>query len=80
VVARPEIEEVVIAGIATDYCVRDGAPDAVAARFPTAVLTALCAGVDPSTPSAALVVMGEAGVRPAPSGPPPAARTLRPGR
>jgi nicotinamidase/pyrazinamidase len=56
------IRAVEIAGIATDYCVRATALDAVAAGFPTAVLTDLCAGVAEDTTAAALDEMAEAGV------------------
>lgn len=57
------VTAVVIAGIATDYCVRATALDAVAAGFPTTVLVDLCAGVDATTTQAALAEMGAAGVR-----------------
>ena len=57
-----DIRALVIAGIATDYCVRATALDAVAAKFPTTVLTDLCAGVADSTSAAALEEMAAAGV------------------
>ena len=52
-----------VAGIATDYCVRATALDAVAAGFPIAVLTDLCAGVAKDSTDAALSTMARAGVR-----------------
>jgi nicotinamidase/pyrazinamidase len=56
------IHAVEIAGIATDYCVRATALDAVAARFPTTVLMDLCAGVAETTTVEAFDTMGAAGV------------------
>ena len=56
------IRAVEIAGLATDYCVVATALDAVAAGFPTAVLTDLCAGVAEDTTAAALEDMAGAGV------------------
>jgi nicotinamidase/pyrazinamidase len=52
-----------IAGIATDYCVRATALDAQTARFPTTVLTDLCAGVAEETTLEALADMAGAGVQ-----------------
>jgi nicotinamidase/pyrazinamidase len=43
-----------VAGIATDYCVRATAADAVAAGFTTRLLLGLTAGVAPGTTAAAL--------------------------
>ena len=51
-----------VVGIATDYCVRATALDAVAAGFATTVLAAHCAGVDEGTSSAALDELAAAGV------------------
>ena len=56
------IRAVEIAGIATDYCVRATALDALAARFPTTVLTDLCVGVAEQTTAEALDDMAEVGV------------------
>jgi nicotinamidase/pyrazinamidase len=56
------IGAVEIAGIATDYCVRATALDAVSADFPTTVLTDLCAGVAAATSRAALDAMRARGV------------------
>ncbi|GAA1132715.1 isochorismatase family protein [Nocardioides aquiterrae] len=57
-----EIDAVDVCGIATDYCVRATALDAVAAGFPTRLLQSLCAGVDPETSAAAVSEMAAAGV------------------
>ena len=51
-----------IVGIATDYCVRATALDAVSAGFPVTVVTDLCTGVDDATTRAALDEMARAGV------------------
>lgn len=57
-----EVREVVVAGIATDHCVRATALDAVREGFGTTVLLDLVAGVDPETTQAALEEMRAAGV------------------
>ncbi|MGY2702288.1 MULTISPECIES: isochorismatase family protein [unclassified Nocardioides] len=57
-----EVDAIDICGIATDYCVRATALDAVALSFPTRLLLSLCAGVDPSTSEAAVSEMAAAGV------------------
>ena len=59
---RRGVAEVDIVGIATDYCVRATALDAVAEGFRTRVLTGLCAGVAPDSERAALAEMAAAGV------------------
>ncbi|CCH78766.1 Isochorismatase hydrolase [Nostocoides japonicum T1-X7] len=56
------IQAVDIAGIATDYCVRATALDAVREGFETSVLLDLCAGVAPESTQAALDAFAEAGV------------------
>jgi nicotinamidase/pyrazinamidase len=56
------VEQVEIAGLATDHCVRATALDAVSEGFGTTVLVDLTAGVSPQTTEAALVAMREAGV------------------
>ena len=56
------VDEVDVCGIATDYCVRATALDAVAQGFTTHLLTALCAGVAEESTDAALAEMREAGV------------------
>ncbi len=57
-----EVTDVDVCGLATDYCVRATALDAVGAGFSTRLLTALCAGVAPATTESALVEMRAAGV------------------
>jgi len=56
------VAELDLCGIATDYCVRATAVDAVAAGFAVRLLSDLCAGVDPATSAAALAEMAAAGV------------------
>jgi nicotinamidase/pyrazinamidase len=56
------VDAVDICGIATDYCVRVTALDAVSRGLPTRLLLALCAGVDASTSEAAVAEMAAAGV------------------
>jgi nicotinamidase/pyrazinamidase len=57
------VTSVDIAGIATDYCVRATAADAVRAGFATTVLVGLTAAVHPETASAALAALRRAGVQ-----------------
>lgn len=57
-----DVDEVDIAGIATDHCVRATALDAVGAGYATTVLTELSAGVDQEAVSAALAELEAAGV------------------
>jgi len=57
------IEQVVIAGIATDHCVRATALDAVEEGFETTVLLDLTAGVGHQSTDAALAAMREADVQ-----------------
>jgi nicotinamidase/pyrazinamidase len=56
------IEQVEIAGIATDHCVRATALDAAKEGFETTVLLDLCAGVARATVKAALAAMRKAGI------------------
>ena len=56
------VDEVDVVGIATDYCVRATALDAVHAGFSTRVLTGLTAGVSADSTTAALDEMRSAGV------------------
>lgn len=56
------VEEVDVVGIATDYCVRATARDAVRAGFDTRVLVDLTAGVAPGSTADALAEMASAGV------------------
>ena len=60
--AERGVEAVDVVGIATDYCVRATALDAVAAGFETSVLVAHCAGITSDTSVAALEELGSAGV------------------
>lgn len=57
-----DIDEVDVAGIATDYCVRATAADAAKAGFRTTVLLGLTAGVDPGTTAEAIATLQDAGV------------------
>jgi nicotinamidase/pyrazinamidase len=61
------IRGVDICGLATDYCVRATALDAVRRGFEVRVLVDLCAGVSPETSDAAVAEMARAGVRIEPS-------------
>jgi nicotinamidase/pyrazinamidase len=56
-----EVTEVDVSGLATDYCVRATARDAIAAGFATTVLLDLTAGVGAATTKAALELMHAAG-------------------
>jgi nicotinamidase/pyrazinamidase len=56
------VDEVDVVGIATDYCVRATAEDAVRAGFTTRVLVDLTAGVSEQTSAAALDEMRDRGV------------------
>ena len=55
------VEEVDVAGIATDYCVRATVLDALREGFRVRVLSDLCAGVAPGTTEAARRAMEAAG-------------------
>jgi nicotinamidase/pyrazinamidase len=57
-----QVDAVDLAGIATDYCVRATAIDAISAGFAARVLLSLTAGVSPATTGQALTAMREAGV------------------
>ena len=59
---RHDVSAIDVCGIATDYCVRATALDAVAAGFPTRLLLSLCAGVAVPTSVAAVEEMRAAGV------------------
>ena len=54
---------VTVVGIATDYCVRASALDALARGLEVTVLTDLCAGVDPESSRLAFNELESAGVR-----------------
>jgi nicotinamidase/pyrazinamidase len=55
------VDQLDVAGIATDYCVRATAIDAARAGFATRVLLDLTAGVDPATTREAIGEMAAAG-------------------
>jgi nicotinamidase/pyrazinamidase len=57
-----DVDEVDVAGLATDHCVRATALDAVAAGFTTTVRLDLSAGVAPETTERALTELRTAGV------------------
>jgi nicotinamidase/pyrazinamidase len=57
-----EVTQVDVCGLATDYCVRATALDAVRSGFETHLLQSLCAGVAPATTKSALDEMQGAGV------------------
>jgi nicotinamidase/pyrazinamidase len=59
---RRDVDTVDVVGIATDYCVKATAADAVAAGFTTRVLLQFTAGVSPATTSAAVESLRAAGV------------------
>jgi nicotinamidase/pyrazinamidase len=57
-----DISHVDVCGIATDYCVRATALDAVQLGFDTQVLSYLCAGVAPASADSAIAEMERAGI------------------
>jgi nicotinamidase/pyrazinamidase len=57
-----DVDQVDVVGIATDYCVRATAADALAAGFSTRVLLGLTAGVDPRTTAESIAALRDAGV------------------
>ncbi len=60
---RRGVQRVFVAGLATDYCVKSTALDAVRAGFETVLVEDACRGVAPETTAAALETLNEAGVR-----------------
>lgn len=58
-----EITDVDVVGIATDYCVRATALDALETGVDVRVIDGLTSAVDPATRAAALVAMADAGVK-----------------
>jgi nicotinamidase/pyrazinamidase len=56
-----DVTDIDVCGIATDYCVRATALDALAVGFTVRVLTGLCAGVAPATTQQALRELAAAG-------------------
>ena len=63
VLRERDVTDLDVVGIATDYCVRATALDAIEARLATRVLLPLTAGVAPQTTAAALTDLRAAGVR-----------------
>jgi nicotinamidase/pyrazinamidase len=59
---RRQVDGVDVVGVATDYCVRHTAEDAIRAGFSTTVLTRLTAGVAADSTAAAVAAMRSAGV------------------
>ncbi|HTM86238.1 MAG TPA: isochorismatase family protein [Mycobacterium sp.] len=59
---RHRVNSVDVVGVATDYCVRGTAEDAIRAGFATAVLPHLIAGVAADSTAAALAALRSAGV------------------
>ena len=57
-----DVDQVDVVGIATDYCVKATAADAVAAGFNTRVLLNLTAGVAPTSTAEAIEALRAAGV------------------
>ncbi|KAD3436325.1 isochorismatase family protein [Arthrobacter yangruifuii] len=57
-----DVDEVVVVGLAADYCVRATALDAVAAGYTTAVIPELCRGIKRETTLAAWAECEDAGV------------------
>lgn len=56
------IRELIIYGLATDYCVKATALDAAAAGYRVTVVESLCRGITPETTAAALAAMRAAGI------------------
>lgn len=56
------IKELIVYGIATDYCVKATAIDAAAAGYKVTVIEGLCKGVAPDTTAKALEEMKEKGI------------------
>ena len=63
VLAQHDVTAIDIVGIATDFCVRASALDAVAAGLSVTVKADLCVGVSPASSIAALSELAAAGVR-----------------
>jgi nicotinamidase/pyrazinamidase len=59
---RRGVDSVDVVGVATDYCVRHTAEDAIRAGFSTTVLAQLTAGVAADSTAAAVAAMRSAGV------------------
>ncbi|HWG73932.1 MAG TPA: isochorismatase family protein [Acidimicrobiales bacterium] len=68
VISAAGVDSVDVAGLATSYCVRATAADAVRAGLRTRLFTDLCADVDPAQTPATLDELGAGGVELATSG------------
>ncbi len=62
ILKKKGIQEVIVYGIATDYCVRATALDALKAGYKVTVIEGLCKGVAPDTTAKALAEMKQSGV------------------
>ena len=62
ILKRNGVKELIVYGIATDYCVKATAIDAVNAGYQVTVIENLCKGVAPDTTAAALQEMKEKGI------------------
>jgi nicotinamidase/pyrazinamidase len=60
---REGIKELIIYGVATDYCVKATAIDAAAAGYKVTVVESLCRGVAPDTTARALQEMKDRGIK-----------------
>ncbi len=59
---KNDVTHVDVCGLATDYCVRATALDAVRNGFETTLLESLCAGVAPESTTSSLAEMRDAGI------------------
>lgn len=57
------VQNVIVYGLATDYCVKETALDLLAAGYPTTVIESLCRCVSDDTSAAALDEMSRRGIR-----------------
>jgi nicotinamidase/pyrazinamidase len=64
---RRDVDQVDVVGIATDYCVRATAADAVKSGLRTRVLLGLTAGVDAGTTAEAIAALKAVGIEVAPA-------------
>jgi len=62
ILKRNGVSHLIIYGLATDYCVKATAMDALSAGFKVTVVEALCKGVAPDTTTSALKEMKAAGI------------------
>lgn len=62
ILKRNGVTDLIVYGIATDYCVKATAMDAAAAGFKVTVVEGLCKGVAPDTTAGALEEMKAAGI------------------